>query len=39
VAYDLRRYAIGDAGALVGKIEKEPSEKLTRAELIALAVS
>jgi len=38
ISYDLRAYAVGDEDALVGKILKEPVTKLSRAEIIALAV-
>lgn len=38
IAYDISCFSIGDPAALTGRIEKEPSEKLTRAEIIALAV-
>jgi len=38
ISYDLRPYAKGDAAALCGKILKEPAERLTRAEIIAMAV-
>jgi len=38
ISYDLRPYSIGDEKALVGKILKEPEVKLSRAEIIALAV-
>lgn len=38
VSYDLRAYAKGDPAALCRAIPKEPSEKLTRAEIIGLAV-
>jgi hypothetical protein len=38
IAYDIREYAKGDAGALMGQIRKEPRERLSRAEIIAMAV-
>jgi hypothetical protein len=38
ISYDLTTYARGHPDALVGKILKEPRERLTRAEIIALAV-
>ncbi len=38
IAYDIRAVAKGDAKALAGTILKEPLERLSRAELIALAV-
>lgn len=38
IEYDLRAFALGDANALVGAIAREPAERLTRAQIIALAV-
>lgn len=38
IAYDVRPYALGDAAALAGVITKEPAERLTRAQIVALAV-
>ncbi len=38
IAYNITHYAKGDPGALAGVIESEPSERLTRAQIIALAV-
>lgn len=38
IAYDLRPYAKGDPRALSGSIEREPAERLTRGEIIAMAV-
>jgi hypothetical protein len=38
IAYDIRHAYKGESVALKGKIEKEPSERLTRAEIIAMAV-
>jgi len=38
ISYDLSRFAKGEQAALVGMINKEPREKLTRAEIIALAI-
>jgi hypothetical protein len=38
ISYDISQFCIGEPAALVGTIEKEPLEKLTDAELIALAV-
>ena len=38
ITYDISPYAIGEKSALVGKILKEPKNKLTRSEIIALAV-
>lgn len=38
IAYDIRACAKGDPAALAGKIYKAPRERLSRAEIIALAV-
>lgn len=38
IEYDVTPYAVGDAEALTGVIGKEPEERLTRAQIIALAV-
>jgi hypothetical protein len=38
IFYDISRFSHGESAALVGKIEREPREKLTRAQIIALAV-
>jgi hypothetical protein len=38
IAYDIRPFALGDSDALTGVVAKEPSERLTRAQIIALAV-
>ncbi len=38
ISYDIRQYVIGDLAALCGTITKDPPEKLTREEIIALAV-
>ena len=38
ITYDLRPYADGELGAVLGVILAEPSEKLSRAQIIALAV-
>ncbi len=38
IEYDLRAVGVGDTRALVGRIEREPSERLTDAEIIRLAV-
>lgn len=38
IKYDLRPYATGEEGSLCGEIPKEPRERLSRAEVIALAV-
>src|SRR5262249_15045336 len=33
ISYDVSRHCVGEPAALIGKIEKEPRQKLTRAEL------
>ena len=38
IAYDIRHVFHGESVALKGKFEREPSGKLTRAEIIAMAV-
>ena len=38
IAYDLRIYVEGDLAALVGEVPRKPRQKLSRAELVALAV-
>jgi hypothetical protein len=38
ISYDIARYAAGERDALVGAIEKEPREKLTRDEIMKLAL-
>lgn len=38
IHYDIIQYAKGDPAALSGQILKEPKERLSRAEIIALAV-
>ncbi len=38
IAYDLRQVCAGPEEVLVGTIEREPRERLTRAQLIALAI-
>ena len=38
IAYDIQEYAEGDLAALSGQIRKEPRERLSRAEIIAMAV-
>lgn len=38
ITYDIRKYTKGDAAALAGQICKEPRERLSRAEIIAMAV-
>jgi hypothetical protein len=38
ISYDISRSCTGESAALIGTIESEPREKLTRAQIIALAV-
>lgn len=38
IVYDLRPYATGNPAALVGAVQKEPRERLSRNEIIAMAV-
>lgn len=38
IRFDIRRYALGDIAALVGCVRKEPINRLSRAEIIAMAV-
>ena len=38
ITYDISRSCIGDAGALIDTIDSQPRERLTRAQIIALAV-
>jgi hypothetical protein len=38
ISYDISQACVGEPACLVGKIDKEPREKLTRAQIIALAV-
>lgn len=38
ISYDIRRFSLGKSDALMGVIEEAPREKLTRAQIIALAV-
>jgi hypothetical protein len=38
ISYDLSQFCIGDSAALIGTIEKEPREVLSRAQIMALAV-
>ena len=38
IAYDIRHVFNGESGALNGKIETEPNGKLTRAEIVAMAL-
>lgn len=38
VSYDLRPYVQGDAAILAGVVHKEPGERLSEAELMALAI-
>jgi hypothetical protein len=39
ISYDVRRYANGAPAALTGRVMKEPRTRLTREEIIALAVA
>jgi hypothetical protein len=39
ISYDISGYVKGDSAIVSGQIPKEPREKLTRAEIIAMAVS
>ena len=39
ISYDISRFSLGESGALLGTIEQEPREKLTRAQIIGLAVT
>lgn len=38
IRYDIRALAHGDPAALQGQINKEPRERLSRAEILALAI-
>lgn len=38
ISYDVRKYAKGEADALTGTVSKEPRVRLSRAEIIAMAV-
>jgi hypothetical protein len=38
ISYDISPFCIGESAALIGTIEEEPREKLTDAQIIALAV-
>jgi hypothetical protein len=38
IFYDVRKYARGERAALTGTVLKEPRSRLTRAEIIAMAV-
>lgn len=38
ISYDVRAFVVGDSASLAGLIRKEPRERLTRAELVSLAV-
>jgi hypothetical protein len=38
ISYDISMYAVGVQEALIGKVTKEPRERLTQAELIAMAI-
>jgi hypothetical protein len=38
ISFDVRGYAQGDPAALAGSVRKEPRERLSRADIIAMAV-
>ena len=38
ISYDVRKYAKGEANALAGTVPRKPRVRLTKAELVALAV-
>ena len=38
ISFDIQRYAQGDLAALAGNVRKEPRERLSRADIIAMAV-
>jgi hypothetical protein len=38
ISYDLTAYATGEESVLIGEVLKEPRERLTRSEIIAMAV-
>jgi hypothetical protein len=38
ITYDIRKFSRGNDAALAGTIQKEPVERLTRAQVIGLAV-
>jgi hypothetical protein len=38
IKYDIRSLVASDSNVLVGEIKKEPTERLTRSEIVALAV-
>lgn len=38
ISYDISGISLGEIDSLVGRVEKEPRERLTRAQVIALAV-
>jgi hypothetical protein len=38
ISYDIRDNCLGEATALLGTIEREPQRRLSKAEIIALAV-
>jgi hypothetical protein len=38
IRFDLRHCAIGDAASLIGSVQEEPKERLTRGELLKMAV-
>jgi hypothetical protein len=39
ISYDVRKYAKGEANTLTGTVPRKPRVRLTKAELVALAVS
>jgi len=39
IMYDLSKYSTGDLRVLIGRIEAEPTEKLSREEIIAMVIS
>lgn len=38
ISYDISGISLGEMGSLIGRVEMEPRERLTRAQVIALAV-
>jgi hypothetical protein len=38
ISFDIQQYAEGDPEALKGSVQKEPRERLSRAEIVAMAV-
>ena len=39
ISYDIRPYCLGHSEVLLGMIDKEPSEKLSGSETVALALA